>query len=223
MQFLLLIFFIFKSSATEIHEEKYFCHSDNNGNRVDSNSRILILSPSKTYLSFEVLQNLTGKVLLEDGEKRFSYVLTLSGFLEGSCLTFIELPEVFENQDILEVTDHLKKRCFDKSLLFIDARFAKTQKEEVHLLTAQLQLLDLAYGPKFIKSLGVFILTRKKVTQRSILGSKKFVGAIFQRVIQDQNDFPQVPNLTRKCSQLTVVENQSKSLILQYCERSELR
>ena len=64
MQFLVLIlvlFFpagIFIISATEIHEEKYFCGGEN---RVDSNSRILILSPSKTYLSFEVLQNLTGK------------------------------------------------------------------------------------------------------------------------------------------------------------------
>ena len=60
MQFLVLIlvFFIFQSSATEIHEEKYFCGGEN---RVDSNSIILILSPSKTYLSFEVLQNLTGK------------------------------------------------------------------------------------------------------------------------------------------------------------------
>ena len=116
-------------------------------------------------------------------------------------MTFIEVPIVFENQDILEVTDHLKKRCFDKSLLFIDARFAKTQKEEVHLLTAQLQLLDLAYGPKFIKSLGVFILTRKKVTQRSILGSKKFVGGIFQTVIQEQQDFPQVHNFVQYCPQ----------------------
>ena len=66
MQFLVLIlvlffpagFFISQSRATEIHEEKYFCGGEN---RVDSNSRILILSPSKTYLSFEVLQNLTGK------------------------------------------------------------------------------------------------------------------------------------------------------------------
>ena len=66
MQFLVLIlvlffpagFFIIQSSATEIHEEKYFCGGEN---RVDSNSRILILSPSKTYLSFEVLQNFTGK------------------------------------------------------------------------------------------------------------------------------------------------------------------
>ena len=107
-------------------------------------------------------------------------------------MTFIELPVVFENQDILEVTDHLKKRCFDKSLLFIDARFAKTQKEELQLLTAQLQLLDLAYGPKFINSLGVFILTRKKVTQRSILGSQKYVKTIFQSVIQEQDDLPQV-------------------------------
>ena len=85
------------------------------------------------------------------------------------------------------MTDDLKKRCFDKSLLFIDARFAKTQEEQLHLLTAQLQLLDLAYGPKFIQSLAVFIYTKKKVTQRSITGSKRFVSNIFESLVDKEN------------------------------------
>ena len=60
MQFWLLIFFlgIFQVSTTEIHEEKYFCVGEN---RVETTSRILILSPNAKYLSFELLQNVTGK------------------------------------------------------------------------------------------------------------------------------------------------------------------
>ena len=60
MQFWLLIFFlgIFQVTTTEIHEEKYFCVGEN---PVETTSRILILSPNAKYLSFELLQNVTGK------------------------------------------------------------------------------------------------------------------------------------------------------------------
>ena len=95
---ILLTFLFFQPiSTTELFEEKYYCGSS----RTPSGPKILILGPSEKYLSMEILQNVTGKVIPEDSEKRFSYVLTLSGFLEGSCVTFIELPTLFENQGVM--------------------------------------------------------------------------------------------------------------------------
>ena len=57
-------------------------------------------------------------------KKIYDFPLTLSGFAKNteSCLTFIELPEIFDNQDIISSTEHVKNRCFDRIVVHIDAR-----------------------------------------------------------------------------------------------------
>ena len=58
-------------------------------------------------------------------KKIYDFPLTLSGFTQNteSCLTFIELPEIFDNQDIISTTEHVKNRCFDRIIVHIDARY----------------------------------------------------------------------------------------------------
>ena len=58
-------------------------------------------------------------------KKIYDFALTLSGFTRNteSCLTFIELPEIFDNQDIISTTEHVKNRCFDRIIVHIDARY----------------------------------------------------------------------------------------------------
>ena len=59
-------------------------------------------------------------------KKIYDFPLTLSGFTQNteSCLTFIELPEIFDNQDIISTTEHVKNRCFDRVVVHIDARYS---------------------------------------------------------------------------------------------------
>ena len=85
----------------------------------------------------------------------YDFPLTISGFGKDTqdCMTFLELPEIFDNQDIISVTEHLKNRCFDRIVVHIDARFRRPKVEKLKILITQIQFLDLVYGEKFLKSL----------------------------------------------------------------------
>merc|ERR1712062_444331 len=98
--------------------------------------------------------NLTGKVNVIS-DKINNFPLTISGLLHDQCVTVIELPEMFDNIDILKTSDAIKKRCFDKSILYIDTRFEKPSKELLQILGSNLQLMELSYGQKFLKSLSI--------------------------------------------------------------------
>lgn len=92
----------------------------------------------------------------------------------------IETPEIFDNFDILKEAHHLKKRCFDHILLFLDARNGKIDKEKYLIIMAQIGFLDLVYGSKFLKSLSVLILVNKEPNSRVEKMSEKFVRKLFK-------------------------------------------
>ena len=138
MQFLVLIVFLFfpariiPSSATEIHEEKYF---GNGENRVDSNTRILILSPSKTYLSFEVLQNLTGKgTILKIYNSQFvSNARSISpslnfqfcpilNFVQFSIFKFVQF-SILSNAQFCPILNYVQLSIVSKSQFFPTLNF----------------------------------------------------------------------------------------------------
>ena len=122
-----LIVFLKITSSSEIHDEKYFCGSKDN----QSSSRTLILSPNDKYLSSLILQNVTGKVVPKNEDKVYSFPVFLSGFVKDTteCITFLEVPEMFENENVLEISGYLKLKCFDRVLVFIDAKSRKPSEE----------------------------------------------------------------------------------------------
>ena len=85
------------ASSSDIYEEKYFCVSENQ----PSSLKYLIFSPNRKYLAPHVLMNLTGKVNVIS-DKINNFPLTISGLLHDQCVTLIELPELFDNIDILK-------------------------------------------------------------------------------------------------------------------------
>ena len=85
------------ASSSDIYEEKYFCVSENQ----PSSLKYLIFSPNRKYLAPHVLMNLTGKVNVIS-DKINNFPLTISGLLHDQCVTLIELPEMFDNIDILK-------------------------------------------------------------------------------------------------------------------------
>ena len=85
------------ASSSDIYEEKYFCLSENQ----PSSLKYLIFSPNRKYLAPHVLMNLTGKVNVIS-DKINNFPLTISGLLHDQCVTLIELPELFDNIDILK-------------------------------------------------------------------------------------------------------------------------
>ena len=85
------------ASSSDIYEEKYFCVSENQ----PSSLKYLIFSPNRKYLAPHVLMNLTGKVNVIS-DKINNFPLTISGLLHDQCVSLIELPELFDNIDILK-------------------------------------------------------------------------------------------------------------------------
>ena len=168
-----------------MHQDKYHCATQDH----PSETRILILSLNDKYLSLEFLQNITSRVLPENSEKSRSYPIIFSGFVKNSqnCVSFIELPELYDNLEILTAMEYLKTKCFDRSSLIIDARLTRPTEEKIILMVSLLQLMDLAYGPKFFKTLSVVVLIRRKSTIRIKKQSENFVQNIFKKILPDDN------------------------------------
>ena len=168
------------SHSGDIHEDKFFCAKSE-----PSTTRILVLSPYDKYLSVQALSNITGKILPPNSDKIYSFPLTLSGFVKDNerqanqCLTLIELPEIFDNLDMLQVTNQLKKKCFDHVLLVIDTR--KRRQEAEKIIMSLYQLLELIYGAKFVKSTKVLFMTRAKVTVKIEQKSRKLLQKLFEK------------------------------------------
>ena len=78
------------------------------------------------------------------------------------------------------LSDAIKKRCFDKSILYIDTRFEKPSKELLQILGSNLQLMELSYGQKFVKSLSVLIIVDEEITQKLRRKSEKYVNYILK-------------------------------------------
>lgn len=178
--FISILLQVFSLVDCQIHQEKYYCIQES----APSQSRVLVIGTNDKYLSYELLENVTGKVKLpEFGDKIYNFQVTLSGFLQKSqhCLTFIELPEVFEPKDMLDNLEQIKNRCFDHVVLAIDGRQkSEMQQLNLQLAKAQIQLLDLAYGPKLMKSLKVLILVKKEPTFQMVEKSRKFIAKLFE-------------------------------------------
>ena len=81
---------------------------------------------------------------------------------------------------LTNLSDAIKKRCFDKSILYIDTRFEKPSKELLQILGSNLQLMELSYGQKFLKSLSVLIIVDKEITQKLKQKSEKYVNYILK-------------------------------------------
>ena len=118
-------------------------------------------------------------------KKIYDYPITLSGFAKNgqACMTFIELPEIFDNQDILSTTEHVKNRCFDRTIVYIDARMKRPKSEKMKILMAQINFLDLVYGEKFVKSLSVLMLVSKRENARLKTQSEIFVKKLFKEFV----------------------------------------
>ena len=115
-KFLFFIIICFNgASSSDIYEEKYFCVSENQ----PSSLKYLIFSPNRKYLAPHVLMNLTGKVNVIS-DKINNFPLTISGLLHDQCVTLIELPELFDNIDILKtrLESILQKKDYKKMLVF---------------------------------------------------------------------------------------------------------
>ena len=81
---------------------------------------------------------------------------------------------------LTNLSDAIKKRCFDKSILYIDTRFEKPSKELLQILGSNLQLMELSYGQKFLKSLSVLIIVDEEITEKLRRKSEKYVQYILK-------------------------------------------
>ena len=81
---------------------------------------------------------------------------------------------------LTNLSDGIKKRCFDKSILYIDTRFEKPSKELLQILGSNLQLMELIYGQKFLKSLSVLIIVDEEITRKLKRKSEKYVNYILK-------------------------------------------
>ena len=95
-------------------------------------------------------------------------------------LDFFPNPVVWIDSYLTNLSDAIKKRCFDKSILYIDTRFEKPSKELLQILGSNLQLMELSYGQKFLKSLSILIIVDEEITQKLRRKSEKYVQYILK-------------------------------------------
>ena len=84
--------------------------------------RVLILSTHDKYLATDLLTNITGRVEVSK-QRDYSFPVTFTGLSRSDqpkCMTFIELPLLRNNQDIMDVTIQLRERCFNTTLFYIE-------------------------------------------------------------------------------------------------------
>ena len=93
---------------------------------------------------------------------------------------FFPNPIIWIDSYLTNLSDAIKKRCFDKSILYIDTRFEKPSKELLQILGSNLQLMELSYGQKFLKSLSVLIIVDEEITQKLRRKSEKYVQYILK-------------------------------------------
>ena len=107
--------------------------------------RILILSTHDKYLANELLSNVTG--IVSSASKRvYGFPVTFSAFAKcdkkPNCVSFIELPLIRNNADIMDISLRLRKRCFNETLFYIEGQnWDETlASEDFELLMAFLKL-----------------------------------------------------------------------------------
>ena len=84
--------------------------------------RVLILSTHDKYLATDLLTKIEGRVEVSK-QRDYSFPVTFTGFSRSDqpkCMTFIELPLLRNNQDIMDVTIQLRERCFNTTLFYIE-------------------------------------------------------------------------------------------------------
>lgn len=84
--------------------------------------RLLILSTHDKYLATNLLTKIEGRVAVSK-QRDYSFPVTFTGFSRSDqpkCITFIELPLLRNNQDIMDVTIQLRERCFNTTLFYIE-------------------------------------------------------------------------------------------------------
>ena len=122
--------------------------------------RILILSTHDKYLANELLSNVTG--IVSSASKRvYGFPVTFSAIAEcdenPSCVTFIELPLIRSNDDVMDISLRLRKRCFNETLFYIEGqKWDETlASEDFKLLLAFLKLnaIDILKSFKILVSL----------------------------------------------------------------------
>ena len=103
------------------------------------------MSTHDKYLANELLTNVTG--IVSPASKRvYGFPVTFSAFAEcdenPSCVTFIELPLIRNNDDIMDISLRLRKRCFNETLFYIEGqKWDETlASEDFKLLIAFLKL-----------------------------------------------------------------------------------
>ena len=74
---------------------------------------------------------------------------------KSQCVTFIELPALFNNDDIMDANLQLEKKMFDNALMYFEWNEWETTKtsEEFHALLTFVKLLNAAHGDIFQEQL----------------------------------------------------------------------
>lgn len=177
-----------------IHDEKYQCITAE-GETQKSSKRFLLLTPHDKYYSTQFLTQYDSKIAnLEDG-KIHGFPVTVTGSYAESCLTFIELPLLFNSQDFMDAFGHLKQRCFDRAIIVLDWEELKDLKgsETLEVSKSFLEFLISTYGEKFEESLQIIVLYPSNSKIRAFR-LRKNIRSLFKGVLSS----PDVSNTIDK-------------------------
>ena len=168
----------------EIYDEKYSCSNVGIGKSPESKGRYLILSPNDKYFATELLTDLNSKtanITAEFPEKIHGFPVTISGLAKcpsdqcHECLTFIELPHLLNDADMLDALNSLKDRCFDKPIIVIDwAHWQDMEESEtLDVFDTFLKLMVSAYRDDFRDSSKILVMNSMDTNMTEVTNKLK--------------------------------------------------
>lgn len=118
--------------------------------------KVLVLSPASKNLPLEWFEDLP----LVTQDKRANYPLTFSAIISNhpeTCLSFIELPQMYNDGEILSSMKWLLKRCFNKVIIHLP-RSLDWQGTDVSIFVSFMRLFIATYGQRFSSKMGVVVV-----------------------------------------------------------------
>ena len=103
------------------YADRYDCAND-----TKSTHQSLILTTHDKYLSTNLLSDIVGRVSVTDVDvvgRIYGFPVIVSGLVKpekSQCVTFIELPALFNNDDIMDANLQLEKKMFDNALMYFE-------------------------------------------------------------------------------------------------------
>ena len=155
-------------------QKDFKCSTRESDQLLDSEMRILVLSPTSQYLPNDLF--IDSEI---PQEKRFSFPITHSNLISSNstrCMTFIELPIMFTDQEMINMVNWLKDRCFDKVVVYFRVE-ENGSSPKMERFQSFLRLFLSSYGRDIIKYFGS-ILEGQNLKKLDVENVKNFFNSV---------------------------------------------